>query len=144
MPDWVSAGVSEYSKRLPHKFQLSFIDIAPQKRHKPGDVAKLIEVEGQQILAKVNPQHTLIALDLTGKILSTQQLKEIVLDKYNHSENIDFVIGGADGLSHQCLAKAHLVWSMSNLTFPHPVVRVILAEQIYRTWSMIENHPYHR
>lgn len=145
MPSWVTAGYEEYSKRLPNEFKITLTEISPAKRSSTRpDIARIVEEEGIQIL-KYLPSHTkIIALDVIGERWSTEQLANQLSRWEADTPQLSFIIGGADGLSHTCLNQAHHRWSLSPLTFPHPLVRIILIEQLYRAVSFMRNHPYHR
>lgn len=144
MPDWVSAGYDDYQKRLTGTMQLELIEIPLTKRSKGADIPRLIQKEGQQMLAAIPPHYRKICLDVQGKILSTEQLA----GKLQHYEQggypIALLVGGPEGLASECLAQADERWSLSALTLPHPLVRIVLAEQIYRCASWLAGHPYHR
>lgn len=138
MPAWVEQGIAEYSKRLPRELKLVWREIPLAKR------GKGVAVEGEQILKLISAGERVVALDVKGKRLSTETLAR-QLDAWQMSgDNYSILIGGPDGLSPACLARADLCWSLSDLTLPHPLVRVVLAEQLYRAWTITVNHPYHR
>lgn len=143
-PEWVKTGFEEYNKRLPREYKIQLNQIAAEKRSKAKAVPQLVEKEGLKMLDLINGGTRVIALDVKGVQWTTHQLAE-KMDGWNmDSENIVFMVGGADGLSTACRERANLCWSLSNLTFPHFLVRVLIAEQVYRGWSLLNNHPYHR
>ncbi|MDY6984609.1 MAG: 23S rRNA (pseudouridine(1915)-N(3))-methyltransferase RlmH [Pseudomonadota bacterium] len=144
MPDWVEAGVAEYRKRLPRDFELGITEIPLGARGKGMDVGKAIAKEGEACLRAVGKGDYLVALDVRGKALDTEQLAAQLRQIRDGGRNLSLLVGGPDGLAPDCLAAADARWSLSPLTFPHPIVRVILAEQLYRGWSILANHPYHR
>lgn len=144
MPAWVTSGFQEYAKRLPSDMRLELVEIPPGHRGKGADVKRAIEKESKQILAALGKDDRVVALDVQGRNWSTEQLAENLRGWQMGGQNVALLIGGPDGLSAECLALAQQRWSLSDLTFPHPLVRVILAEQIYRAWSLLNNHPYHR
>lgn len=144
MPAWVTSGFQEYAKRLPSDMRLELLEIPPGHRGKGADVKRAIEKESKQILSALGKDERVVALDVQGRNWSTEQLAESLRGWQMGGQNVALLIGGPDGLSAECLALAQQRWSLSNLTFPHPLVRVILAEQIYRAWSLLNNHPYHR
>lgn len=144
MPAWISSGYLEYSKRLPRELQLELIEIAPGNRNKASDPAKAIEKEAKDIMQAIGKNDYLVALDIQGKMLDTPQLAAKITDWKMLGTNVSLLIGGPDGLADECLKLAAERWSLSRLTFPHPIVRVLVAEQIYRAWSLTQNHPYHR
>lgn len=144
MPGWVAEGYQEYAKRLPSHWTLDLIEIPLEKRTKQADIARIKQREGEKLLAAIKPQHLVIALEVLGKPWTTEQLATHLKQWQDEAQNIDLLIGGPDGLSAECLQKARLKWSLSPLTLPHPLVRIVLAEQIYRAFSIIQGHPYHR
>lgn len=144
MPDWVTAGFQEYAKRFTAGWQLELCEIPAEKRTKNPDIARIIEREGEKLLAAIKPNHQVIALDVKGHAWSTEQLAQQLKQWQIHGRPIDLLIGGPDGLSSACLKKAEQRWSLSPLTLPHPLVRIVLAEQIYRAVSILQHHPYHR
>lgn len=144
MPSWVNTGVNEYSKRMPHDCALEIQEISPAKRNKSMSPQKAMQIEATSIERALNKQNHIITLDVPGKPWSTEDLAKKLADWRQFGKNIDFIVGGADGLSSDILNKAHESWSLSNLTLPHPLVRVILSEQLYRAWTLLNNHPYHR
>lgn len=150
MPSWITEGFDDYAKRFSKDTPISLIEISPEKRGNQ-NAAIVKEREGERILeaiAKLTPQHSpksyTFALDVKGKSYSTETLAQKLSQCQAHYSTLNFVIGGADGLSQHCLEKANELWSLSPLTFPHALVRVILIEQIYRAWSLLNKHPYHR
>jgi 23S rRNA (pseudouridine1915-N3)-methyltransferase len=144
MPPWVEVGVQEYAKRLPRDMPLEFIEIPIGNRAKNANLARAVKQESDQILAQVKPQDHVIALEVTGSNWSTEKLAKQMQNWQMQGQNIIFLIGGPDGLSDACRARANQQWSFSALTLPHPIVRIILSEQLYRAWSITQNHPYHR
>jgi 23S rRNA (pseudouridine1915-N3)-methyltransferase len=144
MPKWVDEGVNEYLKRLPATFKVEFVEIPLGKRGKGADVLRAIASESSNMLAQVPASSRVVALDVLGKSWSTELLAENMADWQMTSPDVCLLIGGPDGLSSDCLQRADQKWSLSALTMPHPLVRVLLAEQIYRAWTINQNHPYHR
>ncbi|MEO1962616.1 MAG: 23S rRNA (pseudouridine(1915)-N(3))-methyltransferase RlmH [Cycloclasticus sp.] len=144
MPAWVTAGYQEYAKRMPRECSLDVVEIAPAKRTKQSNMAKIVDNEGDRILAAIKDTDYVVALEVKGKQWSTEGLANKLSAWQSIHTHIIFVIGGPDGLSGKCLKRANEQWCLSPLTFPHPLVRVILAEQLYRGWSLMNNHPYHR
>jgi 23S rRNA (pseudouridine1915-N3)-methyltransferase len=144
MPAWVSAGYHEYQKRLPAEINLQLIEIAPGRRTKGADINRAIEKESRQMLAAVDKGDFVIALDGAGKSWDTPMLSRQLQNWQMLGTNICLLVGGPDGLSRECLQAAQQRWSLSALTYPHPLVRIILAEQIYRAWTLLNHHPYHR
>lgn len=144
MPDWVKIGSETYLKRLPKHWHVNIIDIPPAAREKQANPERYKREEAEHILHQIQAQDTVIALDVKGKSFSTSALTEALSGWIGLGKPIRLLIGGPDGLDKVCLDRATLHWSLSPLTFPHPLVRVILAEQLYRAWSMMNHHPYHR
>lgn len=144
MPAWVEAGVNEYRKRLPPELQLDIREIALAKRGKNADIARAMQQEGSAMLAAIAPRDVVIALDVQGKNISTEQLAVRLAQWQLSGDNFSLLVGGPDGLAPECLDRARERWSLSALTLPHPLVRVLIAEQLYRAWSINNNHPYHR
>lgn len=143
-PDWISEGFREFQKRLPRESQLILRQWPTAKRRKQDSVARLQKEEEDNLLKLVQPGAYVIALDLRGKIWSTETLALKMKDWYQRQKLVQILIGGPDGLSPSCLDRADLIWSLSELTFPHYLVRVLVAEQLYRGWSYLNNHPYHK
>ncbi len=144
MPDWVQAGYAEYAKRMPRECTLELREIALPTRGKNADIARAIEKESDAMLAVIPAQERVIALDVRGKAQSTESLRDALARWQMEGGNTSFLIGGPDGLSQACLQRASERWSLSALTLPHPLVRIVMAEQLYRAWSLLNHHPYHR
>lgn len=144
MPKWVEQGVDEYRKRLPPELKLELKEIALGKRGKGADIRRAISSEGQLMLAAIGERDRVVALDVKGKPWSTEQLAGNLRDWQLGGDNISLLVGGPDGLADDCLQRADQRWSLSALTLPHPLVRIVLAEQLYRAWTVNSNHPYHR
>ncbi|MES2998792.1 MAG: 23S rRNA (pseudouridine(1915)-N(3))-methyltransferase RlmH [Pseudomonadota bacterium] len=143
MPMWVTEGFKEYQKRL-IECKLNLIAITPSKRSKNSKVPQLIAEEEKKIQAAVPKQSRRIALDEKGELWNTKQLAQALHQWQLDRQDISFLIGGPDGLGLDCLNSAERIWSLSPLTLPHPLVRILIAEQLYRAWSMLKGHPYHR
>lgn len=144
MPGWVVEGVAQYSKRLPREWQLQWLEIALAKRARDSSAEKVCRAEGEQLLKAVPSGDRVVALDVRGKRLTTEQLAQQLSQWQMSAENYSILIGGPDGLSPEVLQRADSRWSLSDLTLPHPLVRILLAEQLYRAWTITVNHPYHR
>jgi 23S rRNA (pseudouridine1915-N3)-methyltransferase len=146
MPDWVNAGYNEYAKRLSGNISLNLIEIAPIKRTKTSNTDNIKEQEAEKILASLKKTSAgfTIALDERGAQWDTKQLAQNLQKWQIEHRNIGVLVGGPDGLAPQCLHAANVTCSLSKLTFPHQLVRIIFAEQIYRAWSILNKHPYHR
>lgn len=144
MPAWVETGFNEYAKRLPRDFSLEVVELPMGPRGKNAPIAKAIAKEGELMLAAIPKGDKVIALDVLGKPWSTEKLSDNLASWSMECSNYSLLIGGPDGLAPQCLARADAKWSMSALTLPHPLVRIVLAEQLYRAWTLLNNHPYHK
>jgi len=144
MPSWVVSGWSEYARRFPPGLALNLKEIPAVKRQRNADIDVIRRRESEALLASATRSSLLIALDENGEQWSTAELSDHMNDWMQQGRDVCFLIGGPDGLSPQCLQRADKRWSLSRLTLPHPLVRVVLAEQLYRSWSMTRNHPYHR
>lgn len=147
-PDWVVAGFEDYARRMPReaRIQLTEIKPAPRSRQAPSAaaVARMLEAEKSRLVAALPPGCVRIALDERGKPLSTADLARRLTAWMQGGRDVAFLIGSADGLDQELKADADLLLSLSAMTLPHAMVRVLLAEQLYRAMSMIQNHPYHR
>ena len=144
MPDWVVAGYQEYAKRMPRECELRLREIPPGKRGKNADIDRTLSEEGLKMQASIPAGDRVVALDLSGVEWSTAQLAGALSRWLGDGRNVSLLVGGPEGLAPACLARADECWRLSALTFPHPLVRIILAEQLYRAWSILNNHPYHR
>ncbi len=144
MPDWVEKGFYEYAKRLPPSCALKLIELPMPQRSKNSSVQQLKEKEAALIEQALPKQALVIALDEYGQEVSTVGLSNKMTQWLESGQDVALLIGGPDGLDGRLLQKARWTWSLSKLTFPHPLVRVIVAEQLYRAWSVLQNHPYHR
>jgi 23S rRNA (pseudouridine1915-N3)-methyltransferase len=144
MPAWVTQGIDEYCRRLPRELNVQWREIPLARRTRDARAEQLMEREGEQILKAVPAGDRVIALDVKGKRLSTPALARELSAWQMSGDNFSLLVGGPDGLSPQCLQRANSRWSLSDLTLPHPLVRILLAEQLYRAWTITVNHPYHR
>ena len=141
-PAWVTQAFDDYARRLPRQwqFRLEVVDTA----RRAGDAAKAKAAEGQKVMQKLKPAEQVVALDERGRQWSTAELAERIHEWQSGGRDLTFVIGGPDGMAADCLARADLRWSLSKLTLPHGLVRVMVAEQLYRAWTLATGHPYHR
>jgi 23S rRNA (pseudouridine1915-N3)-methyltransferase len=144
MPAWVETGYQEYAKRLPRDFQVQVQELPLGPRGKNASVQKAIAKEGEMMMAAIPAGDKIIALDVLGKPWSTETLAKNLSDWRMEGGNYSILIGGPDGLAPPCLQMAHARWSLSALTLPHPLVRIVLIEQLYRAWTILNNHPYHK
>tara|TARA_R110001606_G_scaffold361754_5_gene515043 strand:+ start:38191 stop:38661 length:471 start_codon:yes stop_codon:yes gene_type:complete len=144
MPAWVTDGYQEYAKRMPRECSIQLHEISPAKRGKSGSPSQWMREEGERILAAIPDSHHVVALDVQGKSWHTEELAEQLKSWMADGRDVSLIVGGPDGLTDECLQRANQRWSLSALTLPHPLVRIVLAEQLYRAWTVIQNHPYHR
>jgi len=143
MPSWVEAACAEYLKRMPREMVTSIVEIKPDKRSAGKNSEVVQEAEAKRIL-EIAGKDYLIALDERGQEVSTIQLAEKMSTWLGNGRDVSLIIGGADGLHASVKQKADWLWSLSKLTLPHGMVRVLLSEQLYRAHTVIQNHPYHR
>jgi 23S rRNA (pseudouridine1915-N3)-methyltransferase len=144
MPAWVDEGFNEYAKRLSGDISLELVEITAGKRTKGSDLARLKDQEGEALLAALRPQERVIALDVLGRTLSTDDMADTLKSWQVDGRPAALLVGGPEGLSRAALERADEKWSLSRLTLPHPLVRIVIAEQLYRAWSLLKGHPYHR
>jgi 23S rRNA (pseudouridine1915-N3)-methyltransferase len=144
MPAWVNDGYREYARRMPRECALTLTEIAPGQRRKAQGVDRAVQEEGRRMLAALKERQRVIALDELGQGWSTHQLAGEMRNWLQEGSDVSLLVGGPDGLAHECLSRAPQRWSLSPLTLPHPLVRVLLAEQLYRAWTVLNGHPYHR
>ncbi|MCW8919739.1 MAG: 23S rRNA (pseudouridine(1915)-N(3))-methyltransferase RlmH [Gammaproteobacteria bacterium] len=144
MPRWVEEGYGEYAKRLPPECALRLQEIPAGKRGKGADLARLTRLEGERMAAAIPKGARVVALEVTGKPWSTAQLAARLDYWLGEGRDVALLVGGPEGIEPALSAQADEQWSLSPLTLPHPLVRVLLAEQIYRAWSILKGHPYHR
>jgi 23S rRNA (pseudouridine1915-N3)-methyltransferase len=144
MPGWVEQGCSEYSKRLPRELRLQWAEVPLGPRQKSSSVERAVAAEDAAMLARIPAGSRVIALDIPGRPWSTEQLASQLGNWRMEGRTVCFLIGGPDGIGPASRERADHSWSLSRLTLPHPLVRVVLAEQLYRAWSLDRGHPYHR
>ncbi|NJD86864.1 MAG: 23S rRNA (pseudouridine(1915)-N(3))-methyltransferase RlmH [Betaproteobacteria bacterium] len=144
MPAWIQAGFGEYAKRLPPEIRLEVVELKPEEKTSGKTVEKARALEGERILAAIPGGATVYALDEKGRPVTTQGLSVLLAGWMRDATHPAFVIGGADGLSEAVRNRADKLVSLSALTLPHGLVRVLLAEQLYRAWTILAGHPYHR
>ncbi|MBS0289234.1 MAG: 23S rRNA (pseudouridine(1915)-N(3))-methyltransferase RlmH [Proteobacteria bacterium] len=144
MPVWCKLACEDYLSRLGRFIKCSLIEIPAAKRHKTGEVSSYKNEEADKILQKISANSHVIALDVKGASWSTPLLSQTVSLWQQQGKALVFIIGGPDGLSERCLTRANQSWSLSALTFPHALARVVLLEQLYRGFSILNHHPYHR
>ncbi|MBI3171258.1 MAG: 23S rRNA (pseudouridine(1915)-N(3))-methyltransferase RlmH [Hydrocarboniphaga effusa] len=144
MPAWVRAGFEDYAARFPREWRFELKEIPAAARSKNADIARLKEAEGEKIIKALPRGAQLIALDERGELLNTLDWAKAIEGWQREGREACLLIGGPDGLAPGILARAQRRWSLSRLTLPHALVRVLVAEQLYRAWSVLANHPYHR
>jgi len=143
MPSWVESACAEYTKRMPREANVEIVDIKPEKRAAGNNTENIQLIEAKRIFEVIGKDFC-IALDERGNEVTTLQLADKFKIWQASSRDVSLIIGGADGLHSSIKLKADWLWSLSKLTLPHAMVRVLLAEQLYRAYSVITNHPYHR
>ena len=144
MPAWVVQAFDEYAGRMPRECRLVLREIPAGKRTKGDDLTRIVREEGEKLLAAVPKGAHIVALDRLGRELATEQLAAELKTQLARGGDLALLVGGPEGLSEQCLTRAHATWSLSQLTLAHPLVRIVVAEQLYRAWSILNNLPYHR
>ena len=144
MPAWVTQAYQDYAQRMPRECQLILKEISAEKRTKNSDVNKIKIKEANKLMAAIPRNCQVVALDVKGRQWSTQTLADHLTTWMMSGYDIALLVGGPEGLTNDVRRQAQQLWSLSSLTFPHPLVRVVLAEQLYRAWSITANHPYHR
>ncbi len=142
-PDWIDSGYRHYAQRLRQALHLKLTEI-PVASRRGGDVKSWQRAEGDRMLAEIVPGDWVIALDVGGKALSTEQLTDWIENWFRNGRRIVLTVGGPDGLDPRVVARADQRWSLSTLTLPHALVRVVVAEALYRAMSLRDGHPYHR
>ena len=144
MPQWVDDAYTEYARRMPRHCSLNLVEINAGKRSKSADIARINRQEGERLLEAIPPGSRVVALERTGREKSTEQLADSMEKWLAGGQDVVLLVGGPEGLSRDCLDRADECWSLSKMTLAHPLVRVVLAEQLYRAWSIIANLPCHR
>jgi 23S rRNA (pseudouridine1915-N3)-methyltransferase len=144
MPGWVKQGYDEYVKRMPRECELVLREITPGTRGKNFDVARTVQDESERMIAAIPKDTHMVTLDVQGKPWSTSELSQALQRWMEGGRHIALLVGGPEGLADSVRELADESWSLSRMTLPHPLVRIVVAEQIYRAWSILHNHPYHR
>ena len=144
MPCWITQGFQEYQRRFPPDMPFELIEIPAIKRGKNADIPRILKKEGESMLAVIPKGNRIITLDAPGKCLSSEELAKNLITWKLDGRSVSLLIGGPEGLSLECKSTAEQSWSLSLLTLPHPLVRVVVVESLYRAWSITTNHPYHR
>ncbi len=144
MPAWVEQGYQEYARRFPADMPLQLTEIAAGKRGKNADIKRILQKEGELTLAAIPKGNRVVTLEVTGAPWDTPKLAKTMQNWQMDGRDVSLLIGGPEGLAPECIKLSEQKWSLSSLTLPHPLVRVIVAESLYRAWSINNNHPYHR
>lgn len=144
MPSWIAEGFNEYAKRMPREAKIELVEIKPEPRTSGKTATQIMEAEAQRIKAVLPAAALCIALDERGATPTTKQLAQQMQDWMRQGRDVAFIIGGADGLHESIKQAAQELLALSAFTLPHGMVRVLLAEQLYRAHSLMHNHPYHR
>ncbi len=144
MPAWVEQGFIEYQKRIDGRFRLDLVEIPALRRAKRADMARIQHQEEARLLGSAPSPSHLIALDRRGVHWTTQQVALNMQNWLDQGDPVVLAIGGPEGFSEQFLGKSREIWSLSDLTFPHGLARVVVAEQLYRGFSILQRLPYHR
>ena len=144
MPRWVEDGWQEYARRLPAELPLELVEIPLNTRGKNADVARLIRQEGEAMLARVQPGERIVTLEVEGRAWSTEPLARELERWRLEARTVNLMVGGPEGLAAEVCARSEQRWSLSALTLPHPLVRILVGEQIYRAWTVLTGHPYHK
>lgn len=144
MPAWVDEAFAEYQKRLPRETRLTLVEVKPEKREGGKTAMQAMAAEAQRIEAALPNRCMKVVLDEHGKQVTSPQLAQKMQDWLGGGRDVALIIGGADGLVPEIKSNADWTWALSPLTLPHGLVRVLVAEQLYRAWSILQGHPYHR
>ncbi len=144
LPEWVYEGFRVYQQRMPRDIRLDLEEIPLVSRTSKGRPGPAVQKEGERLLRRMKQQQLMVALDQAGDPWTSAELAARLQEWLQRHPRIALVIGGPDGLSAACKQRADLNWSLSPLTLPHGLVRVVVAEQLYRAWTMLQGHPYHR
>ncbi len=143
-PAWVGEAWQEYARRMPRECPVRLIEIAAGRRHKNANIPSIVAAEGERMLAAIPRGARVIALDERGQEWDTRRLASEMDGWMHQGRDVALLIGGPDGLAPACRERADHAWSLSRLTLPHALVRIVVMEQLYRAWTLNSNHPYHR
>ena len=143
-PDWTKQAFESYQSKFNKSISINWKGCKPIQRNKNYDIERAIKDESDLLVSNTKKEDLIISLDKEGKSMDTPKLKDNFENWLSSSKDISFLVGGPDGLSSECIKQSHLSWSLSDLTFPHSLVPILILEQVYRVWSITQNHPYHR
>jgi 23S rRNA (pseudouridine1915-N3)-methyltransferase len=143
-PAWINQGFETYARRMPRECALALTEVPTRHRGKAANVKRALEKEGERLVRLIPQGALVIALSIDGEAWSTKRLAQQLEDWRRNYQNVVLLIGGAEGLAPACLARADRHWSLSSLTLPHGLARIVVAEQLYRAWTILSGHPYHR
>lgn len=144
LPSWINTGFNQYAERLPPECRLLLKEIPLSSKRRGGDIIKAVVEEGARMLVAMPAGACLIALDVGGRSFTSQELARQLERWLQDGRDLALMIGGPDGLAMECVKRAEHTWSLSPLTMAHGLVRVVVAEQLYRAWTLLKGHPYHR
>jgi len=144
MPGWIEAGIADYTQRLPREWRFEVVEVPAAQRGKSGDPARWKKEEGARLLKGIPDGADVIAFDERGEMLATADWAAALKRLMQDGRDLCLLIGGPDGFAPEVLSRANRRWSLSKLTLPHALARVLAVEQLYRAWSVLANHPYHR
>jgi 23S rRNA (pseudouridine1915-N3)-methyltransferase len=144
MPAWVETAFADYAGRMPRECRLQLVEIPAAERGKNADIARAKQSEGEKMLKAIPRDSYVIALDERGDTLGSPEWARDMQVWLQSGRDTCLLVGGPDGHAPEVLQRADRRWSLSKLVLPHPLVRVLVAEQLYRAWSLLSNHPYHR
>lgn len=144
LPSWVNIAIDEYAKRIRGMFNVTITEIPAEKRCKTKSTKQILDLEGTRILREIEPNSFVAALEITGKPYTSETFATEMQHLVGTGQNLSFMIGGPDGLSDECIERANSQWSLSRLTLPHSIARLVIVEQIYRAQTILTGHPYHK
>lgn len=143
-PAWINQGFETYARRMPRDCALDLTEISARHRGRNADIKRAVDKDNERLIQSIPEGALVVALSADGEPWSTQQLADRLDAWRRDHQNVALLIGGAEGLAPACLERAHRRWSLSALTLPHGLARVVVAEQLYRAWTILAGHPYHR
>lgn len=144
MPSWVDSGFEAYADRMPRESRLELIEVPLSRFRRSGDVARAVRDEGERMLGSLADTDQVVALDVCGRKFDSPGVAKLLEGWMQAGGDVALLVGGPDGLADACIERSRLRWSLSPLTLPHGLVRILVAEQLYRAWTILKRHPYHR